>query len=266
MSHTTADLPDLSLMPQDEEIRRALADADARLSAWTAAMTAAQTALATAPRPEPPAEMPSAPPTVEPESATGFSPDGLTQTQDESPADGPDSLNLGSPSDDPAGHPTLSTGEGDQGGCPNGQLPDPQETAANPEDGDNKQPAESMAVEPGCPTPSSSRDDQGGSPDEPSPDQQGYSESASEIPQPQKPAKRRGRGAEHKATTPNRASKEEDEALLASLDPETAKAIRVMRRLSIEKKSVRELLEEYKATNAGHTPADNRKKSWWSRG
>lgn len=57
----------------------------------------------------------------------------------------------------------------------------------------------------------------------------------------------------------------EDEALLASLDPETAKAIRVMRRMSGGRKSVRELLEQY-----GATPPPSRsepaKKSWFRRG
>jgi len=61
-------------------------------------------------------------------------------------------------------------------------------------------------------------------------------------------------------------AQEEDEALLASLDPETAKAIRVMRRLSFENKSVRELLEEHKQTRNGSESAEPRKKSWWSRG
>ena len=59
----------------------------------------------------------------------------------------------------------------------------------------------------------------------------------------------------------------EDEALLASLDAETAKAIRVMRRLSPVRKSALELLKEYEATrppaqHAGQT----KKKSWFSRG
>ena len=43
---------------------------------------------------------------------------------------------------------------------------------------------------------------------------------------------------------PNSASINDDEALLASLDPEVAKAIRIKRRLSNGEKSVRELLEE----------------------
>jgi hypothetical protein len=59
----------------------------------------------------------------------------------------------------------------------------------------------------------------------------------------------------------------DDEVLLASLEAETAKAIRVMRRLSPVRKSVRELLKEYEAARptipaAGQT----KKKSWFSRG
>jgi len=56
----------------------------------------------------------------------------------------------------------------------------------------------------------------------------------------------------------------EDENLLASLDPETAKAIRVMRRLNPGKRSVKELLEEYEATK-GASAAEPKKKSWWMR-
>ena len=60
---------------------------------------------------------------------------------------------------------------------------------------------------------------------------------------------------------------EEDEALLASLDEETAKAIRVMRRLSPVEKRVSELLEEYRETQATPKPASqSKKKSWWTRG
>jgi len=57
----------------------------------------------------------------------------------------------------------------------------------------------------------------------------------------------------------------EDEALLASLDPETAKAIKVMRRMGGDKKSVRELLEQYQAAQT-NTKADSSKKSWFRRG
>lgn len=58
----------------------------------------------------------------------------------------------------------------------------------------------------------------------------------------------------------------EDEQLLASLDPETAKAIKVMRRLAPSKKSVKELLAEYQATKANTQTPKPEKKSWFSRG
>ena len=57
----------------------------------------------------------------------------------------------------------------------------------------------------------------------------------------------------------------EDETLLASLDAETAKAIRVMRRLSMGTRSVRELLAEYQATPTASKNARPAKKSWFSR-
>ena len=58
---------------------------------------------------------------------------------------------------------------------------------------------------------------------------------------------------------------ESDEALLASLDPETAQAVRIMRRMNVAGKSVRELVEEYQASKAGQAPAAA-KRSWWKRG
>ncbi len=60
------------------------------------------------------------------------------------------------------------------------------------------------------------------------------------------------------------ATLDEDESLLATLDDETAKAVRVMRRLNPGKKSVRELLEEYRASGADPS-TQPKKKSWWTR-
>ncbi|HSW46604.1 MAG TPA: hypothetical protein VLM89_13650 [Phycisphaerae bacterium] len=58
-----------------------------------------------------------------------------------------------------------------------------------------------------------------------------------------------------------------DEALLASLDPETARTIRVMRRVSPIPESVEELLQEYEAGLASTPPAEKpKRKSWFSRG
>ncbi len=58
-----------------------------------------------------------------------------------------------------------------------------------------------------------------------------------------------------------------DEALLASVDPEVAKAIRVRRRLNPNGKSVAELLAEYQANPpAPKTEEPRKKSSWWKRG
>jgi hypothetical protein len=58
---------------------------------------------------------------------------------------------------------------------------------------------------------------------------------------------------------------EDEEKLLASLDPEAAKAIRIMRRLNPGKKSVKELLAEYEAAPASSSNEQSKKKSWWTR-
>jgi|GEM_PF-6979422 len=55
---------------------------------------------------------------------------------------------------------------------------------------------------------------------------------------------------------------DDDERLLATLDSDTANAIRVKRRLCGERRSVRELLEEIQAARAGKAPA---RKRWWRR-
>ncbi len=58
----------------------------------------------------------------------------------------------------------------------------------------------------------------------------------------------------------------EDEALLASLDEETANAIRVMRRMDFGRRSVAELLKEYEMSRGASKPSGSKGKSWWSRG
>lgn len=58
-----------------------------------------------------------------------------------------------------------------------------------------------------------------------------------------------------------------DETLLRTLDPETANAIRVKRRLTQGTRSVRELLDDYRAAQA-HTQADSsrpERRGWWRR-
>ncbi len=60
---------------------------------------------------------------------------------------------------------------------------------------------------------------------------------------------------------------DDDEELLASLEPEVADAIRVMRRMSPVKRSVREFLAEYEAANVSASEKKTQhKKTWWSRG
>lgn len=73
--------------------------------------------------------------------------------------------------------------------------------------------------------------------------------------------------AEAKAPQPPPAPQpNEDEQLLASLEPETAKAIKVMRRLAPSKKSVKDLLTEYEASKAKADTPKPEKRSWFSRG
>ena len=60
-------------------------------------------------------------------------------------------------------------------------------------------------------------------------------------------------------------SQQDDEALLASLDPTTAEHIRVMRRLYPNNKSVRELLKDYSPSKCTTTSHSERKGKWWKR-
>ena len=57
----------------------------------------------------------------------------------------------------------------------------------------------------------------------------------------------------------------DDGTLLASLDAETAKAIRFMRRLGSGRKSVRELLAEHQARSGKQVTIETANKSWWRR-
>jgi hypothetical protein len=64
------------------------------------------------------------------------------------------------------------------------------------------------------------------------------------------------------------AQEQHDEKLLASLDEETANAIRIKRRLGLVKKPVSVLLAEYRASQAAQESAPKakaKKKSWWTR-
>lgn len=72
--------------------------------------------------------------------------------------------------------------------------------------------------------------------------------------------------AQEEAATAARSSSDEDEALLATLDEKTVKALRVMRRLSMTKKSMKELLAEYQAEQSGTSETSAPAKgSWWRR-
>jgi len=59
---------------------------------------------------------------------------------------------------------------------------------------------------------------------------------------------------------------DDDESLLAGLDPEAAKAIKVRRRLLDGVKTLRQLVEEHKTQGSQANAPKGGKKSWWSRG
>lgn len=83
------------------------------------------------------------------------------------------------------------------------------------------------------------------------------------VPAPAGPSPARVDAPAPAAPVPNPAPAE-DEALLASLDPETVRKIQVLRRLSNNKKSVRELLEKVQSTPSPPA-APPVKKSFWRR-
>jgi hypothetical protein len=58
---------------------------------------------------------------------------------------------------------------------------------------------------------------------------------------------------------------QDDELVLSQLDEKTVKALRVLRRLSPVKKSMRVLLAEHQAGQGGQPEAAPAKKSWWKR-
>ncbi len=59
---------------------------------------------------------------------------------------------------------------------------------------------------------------------------------------------------------------EDDEVLLACLDAETASAIQVKRRLTGNKRSVRELLDEIRLEHPTAKQTDSERTRWWRRG
>ena len=193
MSDTTADLPALPPSTANEDIRRALADVDARLSAWAAAVAGS--------KPEEP------------------------QRAEAQPASSPSAKPVEPVAEPPA--PAVAK--------------TPAKAVAAPAPVVAKAPAKVVkAAAPGVPPPVAAKPAPSAAPAKPEP--------AAAPPVAQK------------------SSREEDEALLASLDPETAQAIKVMRRLSFEQKSIRQLLEEYQQSQQSQDSSEHKKKSWWSRG
>lgn len=250
MSTTTADLTGITLPPQDDAIERALSEVDAKLSAWAAAMSAAHQGLqallceaAVADE----AESPSAQATSGAAEAVECAP----------PAESPATSENDSPAErteDLAAERVAATPEA-PASVPVEPVPADHETDISC--------AESVAHS----TPTQRDSVMTPSAGEPTARKSsGKSAAALRALEEQAALALEKSAADADAAAHNRAH-DEDEALLASLDPETAKAIRIMRRLSVEKKSVRELLEEYEASRSAETPAaEKHKKSWWSRG
>jgi hypothetical protein len=67
----------------------------------------------------------------------------------------------------------------------------------------------------------------------------------------------------HEAASP---ADDDDEALLAGLDAETASAIQVKRRLAGNQRSVRELLDEIRSEESAAKQAESERTRWWRRG
>ena len=79
-------------------------------------------------------------------------------------------------------------------------------------------------------------------------------------PQPSLSAKSDSNGAEG-SDSASPTAEEEENVLLASLDPETRRHIHVLRRVSGERQSIHRLLQEYRATQARQSEPG--KRSWW---
>ncbi len=55
----------------------------------------------------------------------------------------------------------------------------------------------------------------------------------------------------------------EDRALLSQLDPETAHAVHMLRRIRGSRARLRDLIDEVRAKNGGAASGDGKKKNWW---
>ena len=74
-----------------------------------------------------------------------------------------------------------------------------------------------------------------------------------------------GAFAADEPTTEEPVSSADDEALLAELDEETAKLVRLKRRMSGKRRGVRELLEEIRTERKPAAPRENQRSHWWRR-
>ncbi len=65
------------------------------------------------------------------------------------------------------------------------------------------------------------------------------------------------------AETATSSNDNEDRALLSQLDPETAHAVHMLRRIRGSRARLRDLIDEVRAKNGGAASGDGKKKNWW---
>lgn len=206
----------VALPPEDGAIAQALADLDAKLSAWTTAMRSAQDALARMPDRSQASQAVSEAATIDVEAPP----------QQVEPA----------PAATPRTQKPENTAIAQAGGVSERPSAPQPEGAALRKSG---KPGTAAAAEPASPPEAASVDVPAG---------------VATAPAAEKPEE------------PARSQPSEDEALLATLDEETAKAIRIMRRVDFGRRSVAELLKEYQASRSQTQQSSGKGKSWWSRG
>ena len=86
-----------------------------------------------------------------------------------------------------------------------------------------------------------------------------------QVPQPSLSAEADSNEAEG-SDSESPTAEEEENVLLASLDPKTRRHIHILRRVSGERKNIHQLLEEYRAAQAGQSEAQDKepdKRRWW---
>jgi hypothetical protein len=260
MGRTTVDIGTIRVPADDGTLAHALAALDRKLAAWAEAMRAAQQTVADAAKAGPPAGIDSSPHTATPDGSAIEASPGATDGQATVPT-----VTVGPTAEDTAlGDRELSRlcapevvhGDSHAGSAhARRSRSDGRPVAAHGKVGaesDTNQAASSKKAPAVAPT---------------TPESQWASPAVQSGPAPG--VKTAGlpdasaAGQEHAGLT----GSPEDEALLASLDSETASAVRVMRRLSPVRKSVRELLKEYEASRPTPPAAvQPKKKPWFSRG